>query len=85
MEKKKKIFPIKFEFINTSHWGDIHILPEIIINVTYSMPTIILQWWVFRLDIIIYKHFPNWFMKYIWNTLNFDFSYLKKDKDTEDE
>lgn len=70
-----------FKFYSMNHWGDIYILPSIHISVTYSMPTIIFQWWIFRIDWIIWKRLPNWFMKYVWSTLNFDFEWLKKDKE----
>ena len=80
-KKHKRIIPVEVKFTNMSHWGDIHILPNLQLCVNYSMPTIIFNWWIFRIDIVIYKHFPDWFMKYVWNTLNLDFSWLKKQKD----
>lgn len=76
-EKKLK----KLTFINMSHWGELYILPSLEIGVVYSQPTITFKWWIFRVDYRIYKHFPDWFMKYVWNTLNLDFSWLKKEKD----
>lgn len=74
--RKKRKFPIKFKFIFMNHWGSIYLLPNIEVSITYSMPTIILQWWVFRLDIHIYRHLPNWFMEHVWSVINLDF--LKK-------
>jgi len=77
---KRKLFPkIKFRFINMSHWGDLHILPSLYVSVTYSQPTITFIWWIFRFDLIIYGRFPDWFMKYVWNTINLDFSWAKKE------
>lgn len=75
--KKSKHF--KFHIMN--HWGSIYILPSLEIDVVYSQPTIIFKWWIFRIDWVIWKRFPDWFMKYIWSTLNFDFEWLKKDKE----
>lgn len=74
--RKKRKFPIEFEFIFMNHWGSIYLLPNIEVSITYSMPTIILQWWVFRLDIYIYRYLPNWFMEHVWSVINLDF--LKK-------
>ena len=62
-----------------NHWGIIDLLPAIRISVTYSQPTITLQWLVFRLDIEFWYHLPDWFMNSIWSFLNFDFI-KKKDK-----
>ena len=84
-KKHKRIIPVSVRFINESHWGEIHILPALKLCVNYSMPSIIFNWWILRVDIIIYKRFPDWFMKYIWNTLNFDFGWLKKQKDEDGE
>lgn len=64
---------IKFKFTLMRHWGSIYILPNIEISVTYNIPTIIICWWIFRLDIIIYYRLPNWFMKYIWGFFQLDF------------
>lgn len=44
------------------------------------MPTIILQWWVFRVDVVIYKRFSNWFMEHVWSVLNFDFIKKKENE-----
>lgn len=76
-EKKLK----RFNFINMSHWGDLYILPSLEVNVVYSEPTITFKWWIFRIDYHIYKRFPDWFMKYVWDTLNLDFNWLKKEKE----
>ena len=78
MSKKK--FPIEFKFLFMNHWGHIHLLPCLDVCVTYSMPTIMLMWLVFRLDIEIYKHLPDWFMSTIWSWLNFDFIKRKEDE-----
>lgn len=77
-EAGKNKFPIDFEFLFMNHWGSIYILPCMKLCVNYSMPTLILQWWVFRLDVKIYKYLPNWFMKYVWSPINFDFIKKKK-------
>lgn len=82
MSKKRK-FPVKFQFLFMNHWGDLYILPNLQLSINYSIPTIIFQWWVFRLDMIIYKHLPDWFMKYVWSALNFDFI-KKKEKEYEE-
>lgn len=71
----------RFNFINMSHWGDLYILPSLEIGVVYSQPTITFKWWIFRIDYRIYKRFPDWFMKYVWSTLNLDFNWLKKEKE----
>ena len=82
MGKTRKIFKrLEVRYINMSHWGDIYILPSLHIDVVYSQPTITFIWWIFRFDFIIYRRFPDWFMKYVWNTLNLDFSWMKKDED----
>ena len=83
MSKKRK-FPVEFEFLFMNHWGSIYLLPNIEVSVNYSMPTFILQWWVFRLDIHIYKYLPDWFMKHVWSALNLDFI-KKKENEIEDE
>lgn len=70
---------IKFDFLFMNHWGVIDLLPAIRISVTYSRPTITLQWLVFRLDIEFWYHLPDWFMNSIWSFLNFDFI-KKKDE-----
>ena len=67
---------IKFIFMN--HWGDLWLLPCVYMNVTYSMPTFVFQWWVFRMDIEIRRRFPDWFMKYVWSVINLDFLCRKK-------
>ena len=79
MSKKHK-FPVDIQFIFMNHWGSIYILPSIELSVNHSMPTIILQWWVFRMDIIIYKFLPDWFMKHVWSVLNFDFIKKKENE-----
>lgn len=73
--------PKHFKFYIMNHWGFIYILPSIQISVTYNVPTISFQWWIFRIDWFTWKRLPDWFMKYIWDTLNFDFNWLKKDKE----
>lgn len=75
----KEIIPISVNFIFMNHWGDFHILPSFRLSITYSIPTFIIEWMVFRLDIEIYKHLPNWFMNHVWSWMNFDF--LKKKED----
>lgn len=77
MHKKRKLL-IKFEFLFMNHWGSIYLLPNIEVSITYSIPTIILQWWVFRLDIHIYRRLPDWFMEHVWSVINLDF--LKKNE-----
>lgn len=79
---KKRKFPVKVSFLFMNHWGSLYILPCVELSVNYSMPTIILQWWVFRVDIVIYKRFSNWFMEHVWSVLNFDFI-KKKEKEIE--
>lgn len=73
---------VKFEYFFLSHWGSIHILPELCLGVNFNIPTIRLVWWVFRFDITIYKRLPDWFMRYVWNTLMLDFKHYKE-KDEE--
>ncbi len=73
----KKLEHFKFRIMK--HWGNIYIFPNLYISITYNIPTIVFQWWIFRIDWIIWKRFPDWFMKYVWSTLNFDFEWLKKD------
>jgi len=81
---RKKKFPIEIKFLTMKHWGYLYLLPSLTLDVCYSMPTLIFMWWIFRIDIIIYKRFPDWFMKYVWNTLNLDFDYLKKKKEDDE-
>lgn len=76
---------IGFKYINMSHWGHLSLLPCIDLIVNYAMPTLQLKWWIFRLDIEFYFYLPDWFMKYVWNTLNLDFSWMKKQKEEEEE
>lgn len=84
MGKSKRLFKhLDIQYINMSHWGDLYLLPSIKLDVNYSQPTFIFEWWIFRFDFIIYRYFPDWFMKYVWNTINLDFSWLKKEKDEE--
>lgn len=64
---------IKFKFILMRHWGLIYILPLLEVNIVYSIPTITISWWVFRLDIIIHYRLPDWFMEYIWGFFQLDF------------
>lgn len=64
---------MKVKCLLMNHWGVVHLLPCLDISIIYSTPTIIFMWLVFRMDIIFYKRLPNWFMKYIWGFLNFDF------------
>lgn len=80
--KLKKIFG--FRFINMSHWGDLYLLPSLYISVVYNTPTITFIWWIFRIDIMVYARFSDWFMKYVWSTLNLDFDYLKKKKEDDE-
>jgi hypothetical protein len=67
------------------HWGFIYILPVLEISVQYSLPTITLSWWIFRLDIELYYHLSDWFMKYVWGFLHLDFIDWFKKKDDEDD
>ncbi len=60
------------------HWGLIYILPFVEISITYSIPTITISWWIFRLDTIIYYRLPDWFMKYVWGFFQLDFIDLFK-------
>jgi len=84
--KEKRILPkVKVKYINMSHWGNIYLLPSLYIDVVYSQPTITFIWWIFRFDFVIYRRFSDWFMKYIWSTLNFDFSWAKKENDNEED
>lgn len=64
---------IKFKFILMRHWGLIYILPLLEVNIVYSIPTITISWWVFRLDIIIHYRLPDWFMDYVWGFFQLDF------------
>jgi hypothetical protein len=81
MGKTKRLFKrFDIQYINMSHWGDLYLLPSLKLVVNYSQPTFVFTWWIFRFDFIIYRYFPNWFMKYVWNTINLDFSWLKKRK-----
>lgn len=75
---------VKFKYINMGHWGNIHLLPCIDVVVQYNIPTIEFKWWIWRVDMEIYKRLPDWFMKYVWNSLNFDFSWMKKKDEKED-
>lgn len=85
MERKRRLFrKVEFRFINMSHWGHIYIIPNLSLVVTYSQPTVTFEWWVFRVDVIIYRRFPDWFMKYVWSTLNLDFGWMKRKGDEED-
>lgn len=68
---------VKFLFMN--HWGVLYLLPSLEVSITYSMPTISLRWLVFRVDLEICRCLPNWFMKYVWGFLNFDFLVKKED------
>lgn len=77
---KKRKFPVEVTFLFMNHWGSIYILPSIELSINYSIPTIILQWWVFRMDIVIYKHLPDWFMDHVWSVLNFDFIKKKENE-----
>ena len=84
--KEKRILPkVKVKYINMSHWGNIYLLPSLYIDVVYSQPTITFIWWIFRFDFVIYRRFSDWFMKYVWSTLNFDFSLAKKENDNEED
>ena len=76
---------IKFNPILMRHWGFIYILPVMEISVQYSLPTITVSWWIFRLDIEFYYRLPNWFMKYVWGFLHLDFIDWFKKKNGEDE
>lgn len=75
---------VKFKSILMRHWGFIEILPVLEISIQYSLPTITLSWWIFRLDIEIYYYLPNWFMKYVWGFLHLDFIDWFKKKDDEE-
>ena len=76
---------IGLKYINMSHWGHLCILPHLDLCVTYSQPTLMIEWWIWRIDIEFWYRFPDWFMKYVWNTMNFDFSWMKKEEEEEDE
>lgn len=86
MGKTKRLFKhLDIRFIKMSHWGELYLLPSLYLNITYSQPTFTFIWWIFRIDFIIYRYFPDWFMKYVWSTINLDFDWLKKNNDTEEE
>lgn len=78
MQKKmsKKVY-VKFLFMN--HWGHFEFLPRITMSVVYNQPKIMIAWLVFRVDFEFYHRLSDWFMKYIWRIMMFDF--LKKKKD----
>lgn len=80
--KDIKIGKATFKFIFMNHWGSFHFIPNLNMSVSYSVPTFTFQWMVFRVDMCIYRHLPEWFMKYVWSIMNFDF--LVKKEDTED-
>ena len=75
---------INFKYINMSHWGHLCLLPHLDLVVVQGYPTIQLEWWIWRVDIEIWYQFPDWFMKYVWSTVNFDFGWLKKQKEEYD-
>ena len=51
---------VKFKYINMSHWGHICILPHLDLCVTYSQPTLMIEWWIWRIDIEFWYRFPDW-------------------------
>lgn len=75
---------VNFKYINMGKWGHLCLLPSIDLVVIYSSPTLQFKWWIFRLDVEFYGRFPDWFMKYVWSTLNLDFSWLKKEEEEEE-
>ena len=75
---KKKPFPVKVSFMMTNGWGCVHILPSLELCVEYSRPTIIFNWWTFRMDIAIRRRFPDWFMNTVWKWITLDFGKRNK-------
>lgn len=71
-----------FSFIFMNHWGVFYLLPSLSIDIVYSQATWTFVWLVFCIDWISHKRLPDWFMKYVWSAMNFDF--LKK-KDSKEE
>lgn len=78
--KEFKYKKLTFTFMAMNHWGDFHFLPGIELSITYSVPKFIFQWMIFRMDILINKHLPDWFMDHVWSVMNFDFLF-NKDED----
>ena len=77
----EKIFPVRFAAYRMSHWGELYILPELVLSIVYSMSTVSFKWWVFRVDLIVRRRLPDWFMKYVWGPLNLDFLDKKEEDD----
>lgn len=66
-------------------WGHLCLLPQLDLVVIYGYPTVQLKWWIWRVDVEIGYQFPDWFMKYVWGSLTFDFSWMKKQEEDDDE
>ena len=64
----------------TNGWNSIHILPSLELDVTYSRPTLIFNWWVFRIDILIRYRFSDWFMNTIWKWMTLNFKKQNKEE-----
>ena len=74
---------LKITLMAKNHWGDFHFLPDIELSITYQVPTFIFQWMIFRMDILIHKRLPDWFMDYVWSVMNFDFLFKEEDDEKE--
>lgn len=62
---------ITTNFIKMSGWGDLMLFPHIDISINYSIPTIMVGWWVFRFDIKIWHRMSDKTMK-IWDFITFN-------------
>lgn len=77
-DRKKRLKHFSFIFMN--HWGSFYLLPSLSIDIVYSQATWTFVWLVFRVDYKSYKRLPDWFMKYVWSVMQFDFLKKKEDR-----
>ena len=74
---------LRTKFTRMSGFGHLCLLPHIDISMSYSMPTIIFEWWVFRFDLEIWAKLPNWMMK-VWDVITLNIL-DNRSKDKEDD
>ena len=56
---------MKIKFIDFRDYGEIHILPQMILSMRYSCLTLQLSWWTFELKFISYNELPSIMIK-LW-------------------
>lgn len=73
----------RMKVIVMRHWGEVFVLPSVSVGVKMREAELIVRWWIFRVSWRIEGELPERFMKYVWSSLNLDFSWAKNEDEKE--